>query len=240
MYTLTQLVDLLEEGIVLQDETTGKLVSAYEMACRMAYDTDHWPPTIAQCASPHGYQPLNTQTKLTFCRVGCLVCSLYSLAVWAGYGDTLLNFAEELDKEGAFEGAELRHPSRAWPVYTRLNWTRKIVEPYGCSSLVHWYNKPADLDLLAALLVAHPVVAEVDYKPATGAVDQHFVLALQYIPPSKDGTVEDDLLVMDPIRGSVCSVLAYFNPNWLRDGTMAPGVTMVQRTLMGLRIWWVG
>jgi len=239
MYTLTQLLELLEEGLVILDESTGKFASAYELACRLADDTDHWPPSIAQCAPPHRDKPLNSQTRLTFCKAGCLVCSLYSLAVWAGYGDTLLHFAEELDREEAFEGAYLQHPSRAWAVYTSLYWTRETVEPHGCSSLVHWRDRPADLDLLQGLLTRHPVIAEVDYKPKTEEVDQHFVLALQYIPASKDGQVEDDLLVMDSIRGSTCSVLAYFNPDWLRDGTMAPGVTMVQRVLTGLRIWWV-
>lgn len=240
MYTLKQLLDLLEDGLVILDEATGSLVSAYEMACRLADETNHWPPNIAQCAPPHGNAPLNSQTSLTFCKVGCLVCSLYSLAVWAGYGDTLLNFTDELYREGAFEGAYLEHPSRAWAVYTKLCWTRKRVEPFDVSSLVQWRHKPADLDLLAALLVSQPVVAEVDYKPKTRYVDQHFVLALQYIPPSKDGKVEDDCLVMDPIRGSTCSVLTYFNPDWLHDGSMAPGVTMVQRVFTGLRIWWVG
>ena len=105
----------------------------------------------------------------------------------------------------------------------------------GHTSLIHWQARPAELEVLRELLKEQPVVVEVDYIPVTRAVDQHFVLAYEYIP-DPDGGLNDDLLVMDPMTGYT-SVLTYFNPSWLNDWMKQNDITKVQRTLLGARVW---
>ena len=44
------------------------------------------------------------------------------------------------------------------------------------------------------------------------------------------------VVVMDPMTGHT-SVLTYFNPAWLNDWMKREGITKVQRTLTGARVW---
>jgi hypothetical protein len=92
-----------------------------------------------------------------------------------------------------------------------------------------------DLDLLRSLLAQQPVVLEVDYNPLDPDVDQHFVLAVEYVP-DPEGGLNDDLRVMDPMAG-MTSVLSYFNPAWLNDWMRRNEITKVMRTVTGARVW---
>ena len=106
------------------------------------------------------------------------------------------------------------------------------------TSYIDWTNRPADRELLAELLRHFPVIVQVDYTPATTEVNSHFVLAIRYIP-DKDGGLNDDLAVIDPMTGQT-SVLTYFNPHWLNNWMKQNSVTKVERTLVGARVFDIG
>jgi len=226
--------------IELVDELDKKVTAfAYKIYALLDRDDtgEHLPPTIWQCEPSWRDKPYSQQSSLTFCQAGCLVCSTYSLARWAGYDETLLVWAWNLNLAEAFVGGELKHPSRVEPVCNNLRWRYDKWLLGQETSYVDWRRRPVDLELLEYALDLSPVVVEVDFKPLTRPVDQHFVLAIHYEPPCPEGSIEDDLLIMDSWTGTYTNALTYFNPAWLDDGTMAPGVTKVQRTLTGARVW---
>lgn len=180
------------------------------------------------------YSPSGTAT---FGQAGCLVTSLASLAAWAGYDVLPPVFAQEIGKAGAFEGDYLNSPSKVTVAYPKLVWRTDKFFAGRATSFVNWRDKSKlpDLDLLQWVLARYPTAAEVDFRPATTPHDQHFVLAIRYIPDPSGG-INDDLLVMDPWTGSLESVLnKYFNPDWVK--TMPAGMTKVGRTITGLRIF---
>jgi len=202
------------------------------------------PPLFLQCDRDWGGKRYAPGGRLTFCQAGCLVCSAASLAGWTGAypGMTPVAFADEVAEEGGFVGDMLGHPSaveRAFPALTWHGrgdgafWSERYQKKE--TSFIDWQKRPADLGLLRELLERQPVVVEVDYKPATGVVDQHFVLAYEYVADAEGG-LNDDLLVMDPMTGYT-SVLTYFNPGWLGAWMRQNKITKVGRTLMGARVW---
>lgn len=231
---IENLIEDLDGGIIIRTEH-------YKATCDVRIVQDlrkpTLPPRVWQCDPRYKDDWLGSEGNLTFCQAGCLVCSLYSLAVWSGFLPDVTDFAARLMRMGAFEGAYLQHPSRVIRAWRRLYWHKKpdLVDRH--SSLIHWRHGPAHTDLLTGLLHRFPVVVEVDFKPLTPKVDQHFVLAIEYTPAAAMDSVEDDLLVMDPWTGTYTSVLTYFNPTWLENGSMKPGVTKVQRVLTGARVW---
>jgi len=198
------------------------------------------PPEFRQCDPAYRNKPYSPHSSLTFCQAGCLVCSLASLAAWAGYDVDPVTFAERIAEAGAFTGGLLQHPSRVTDAFLALRWHHNPAfhsprHDRDESSFINWRDRPADLHLLRDLLHVHPVVVEVDYRPPTPQVDQHFVLAYEYVPDPSGG-LNDDLLVMDPMTGYT-SVLTYFNPDWLNDWMERNDVTKVARTLTGARVW---
>lgn len=200
------------------------------------------PPRFGQCSDPWRNQRYSPDGTLTFCQAGCLVTALASLAAWAGYDTNPGRFAQKIGQEGAFVGDLLGHPSRVTRAYERLVWHQDRVfwSPMydrNETSFIDWRSRAVDLGLLKTLLEQQPVVVEVDFKPQTPQVDQHFVLAIDYKPDPADG-IEDDLLVMDSWTGSYTSVLTYFNPIWLHETALREGrSTKVARTVMGARMW---
>ena len=200
------------------------------------------PPVFKQCDWPWRDEPYSPSSSLTFCRAGCLVCSLASLACWVGYDVNPITFAESIAEKGAFDEAYLRHPTAVTLAYPRLLWRVAGEEAYWSprrecyeTSFIDWRNRPVDLALLRMLLAQQPVVVEVDYDPFDPDVDQHFVLAVEYVP-DPEGGLNDDLLIMDPMAG-MTSVLSYFNPAWLNDWMRRNEVTKVMRTVTGARVW---
>jgi len=202
------------------------------------------PPLFLQCDPRWGSKRYAPGGRLTFCQAGCLVCSGASLVGWTGeyVGLTPVTFAEAVGSEGGFKGDMLGHPSAVERAFPKLKWHGRGEGAFWSeryqkkeTSLIDWQARPADLPLLRDLLERQPVVVEVDYKPATGKVDQHFVLAYRYVEDPAGG-LNDDLLVMDPMTGYT-SVLTYFNPRWLGAWMEQKRITKVGRTLMGARVW---
>ena len=174
---------------------------------------------------------------LTFGQAGCLVCCTYAIARFAGYKGELTKFAHKIDVAGAFRGGLLSNPAAVSAVVPEMKWhTRpKYAGRYG--SFIDWHKKPAELEVLASVLEDRPVIIEVDFRPQTFQVEQHFVVAYRYVPFASERGIEDDLRVMDPWTGTYTSLLTYFNPQWLYDGSMGSNVTKVQRAIQGLRVW---
>jgi hypothetical protein len=148
--------------------------------------------------------------------------------------------ANMIGQVGAFSGDLLGHPSKVELAFPLVEWhktTHWHSTKHGRweTSYINWTNRAADLILLGSILKKQPVIVEVDYNPLDKKVDQHFVLAYQYIP-DKEGGLNDDLLIMDPVTGYT-SVLTYFNPSWWSDWMRQNKVSKVARTLMGARIW---
>ena len=200
------------------------------------------PPLFLQCNPPWAGVWYAPEGRLTFCQAGCLVCSAASQVAWTGEyaGVSPVTFAAAVGVEGGFVGDMLGHPSAVERVFPALRWWHGgwfWSERYEKkeSSFIDWQKRPADLGLLRELLERQPVVVEVDYKPATLGVDQHFVLAYKYVE-DPEGGLNDDLLVMDPMTGYT-SVLTYFNPGWLGAWMRQNEITKVARTLMGARVW---
>jgi hypothetical protein len=172
-----------------------------------------------------------------FGQYGCLVTALTSLGAFAGYAVTPPGFAKKIGDAGAFAGNFLNHPSKVSAAYPRLKWRYDKFIGGQYSSFVDWRRRPADMEVLAELLARQPVIVEVDFNEVTPAVDQHFVLGLAY-QADLDGGIDDELMVMDPWTGKRGNVLTdYFNPRWIRDGSMLSGQTKVSRTVLGLRVW---
>ena len=172
-------------------------------------------------------------------RYGCLVTTDAALAVWAGYDTDPGKFLTALKEVGALEGNYLSHPSRVEIAFPKLKWwkTRRYppADPVE-TSYVNWESRPVDLELLQGLLINQPVPLQVDYNPVTSDIEPHFVLGLQYIPDPAGG-LEDDVKIMDPITGSVASLMTYFNPAWMGAWMKRNDVTKVARTVLGARVW---
>jgi len=221
-------------------------------------------PVFLQCDPPWRDKCFSPYSSLTFCDAGCLVCSATGQAVFAGYDVDPVTFAAAIAAEGAFEGGYLSHPSAVTRAFPRLKWHRdtaksffwsqeyeaketsliqwplaehhsgQLIDPVAFEA-IGWHDRPADLDLLRDLLERQPVVLEVDYVPSTANVDQHFVLAYEYVE-DPEGGLSDDLWVADPLTGDT-SLLLYFSPDWLGPWMEQNRITKVQRTVMGARIW---
>lgn len=181
---------------------------------------------------------------LTLCEAGCLVMSLTSMIIWAGRLDPcVMQVVKALGDAGCFAGDLLNHPSRVQDAFSFIRWHGRGDEPYYSpryerneSSYIDWRERATDMRLLRALLDQQPIVLEVDYKPLTRPVDQHFVLGWEYRPDPAGG-MEDDLIVMDPASGTYASILTYFNPSWYNDYMIENKITKVQRTVMGARVF---
>ena len=220
------------------DTEAGRFVVAAEF---FEKDTDAPPPpadvpAFKQSDPPWGGMLIGTGTMAGY---GCLVTSLASLLWWAGYERNPGDLLTSLKEIGTFDGNYLSHPSKVEELVPGIKWWKEPRYPTSNpreTSKINWTDFPADLDLLTDLLHNQPVPVKVDYKPITKDIEEHFVLALQYIP-DPDGGLEDDLLIMDPITGTKTSVLTYFNPTWFNDWMKRENVTKVARTLVGARVW---
>lgn len=200
------------------------------------------PPQFLQCKPPWSNKLYSPTGSLTFCKAGCLVCSTAAQAAHADYDVNPISFAHAIANQGAFQGNYLQHPTAITRAYPRLLW-HKANDPTFWSprykrketSFINWRERPADLELLQTLLNKQPIVLEVDYDPQDDDIDQHFVLAYEYIPDPQGG-LNDDLKVMDPMAGHT-SILSYFNPHWLNPWMKRNKITKVMRTITGARVW---
>lgn len=195
------------------------------------------PPTVWQRNPAFRDKHYCLHSNLTFGQAGCLVCCTYAIARFAGYKGGLTEFAHKIDVAGAFRGGLLSNPAAVSAVVPEMRWHTqpRFAGRYG--SFITWRKEPANLEVLASVLEDQPVIIEVDFRPHTFHVDQHFVVAYYYAPPSREGDIEDDLRVMDPWTGTYTSILTYFNPQWVYDLLSGSGMTKVQRTVHGARVW---
>jgi len=202
------------------------------------------PPVFGQCWDAWAQRLYSLDGSLTFCQAGCLVTAFASFAAWTGYDVNPLTAAERLAEAGAFSGDLLAHPSRVSQEFPALAWHGPGDGAYYStkyeaseSSFIDWRKRAVDLALLEALLIQQPIIVEVDVRPQTSPIDQHFVLAVEYHPAADDG-IEDDLTVMDPLSGTYTSILTYFNQAWMREqGLQSGAVSKVARTVTGARVW---
>jgi len=174
----------------------------------------------------------------TFCQAGCLVVCNFMIARSAGYQGTLVEFAEAIQKAGAFSGNYLQHPSRVTAAVPVMRWRYDGWLPGGNSSLIQRRNKALEVDLLLQVLeVAGPVIAEVDYTPlVTSDESWHFVVLLPSTYSADSDPLLDDIMVADPVSGQVVSLVEmYYRPEWRSQ--LKSGVTRVGRTITGLRVY---
>lgn len=195
------------------------------------------PPRVWQRDIVYGHKQFTVTSSETFGSAGCLVCCAYSVARLAGFVGTVEAFAGAIDEAEAFRDGELVHHAAVCRVEPALRWYTSPSLPGDYASFVDWSGEPANIAALDQMLSYCPVVVQVDFVPATRVVDRHYVVAYQYCPSHPGGLIEDDLFVMDPWTGTYGSILTYFNPAWLRDGSMPFPVTKVQRTVYGARVW---
>jgi len=182
------------------------------------------PPAFLQCDERWGDKIYAPGGTLTFCKAGCLMCCVTSLAAWAGYHIEPVEVATTLGKAGAFSGNLLTHYAKVSEAFPLLQWKGRE----------DWRQVPADLELLRASLRQWPVIVELDYEPSDIDVDQHFVLAIRY-QSDPDGGLNDSLLIMDPMQGYT-SISDYFNPDWIA-WCRRKKITKVQRILTGARVF---
>lgn len=196
------------------------------------------PPCFKQGDAPWGSLKIGTGTMAQY---GCLITSLASLAKWVGYDTDPGKTLEALRSAGALDGNFLGHPGKVHDVFPKLLWRyddsyKSLLYNRWETSKIDWSSQPVDTGLLRALLDQQPIPIQVDYNPITDEIEPHFVLAIHY-QPAAEGTLEDDLLVMDPVSGTYTSVLTYFNPTWLGTWMKTRNVTKVARTVVGARVW---
>lgn len=130
---------------------------------------------------------------------GCAVTAVTMVATTVKPTLTPLEMVTWLNSNGGFTSGGL------------LYW-KKAAECGGLRLLrytTEWRKAPADLGQLKAALAKGPQVVQVDFKPATTALDSHFVTALGF---TDDG---DDLNIIDPWTGERGTLLAlYGQPSW--------------------------
>lgn len=201
------------------------------------------PPLFGQRWAPWATQRYSQTATYTFYTDGCYVCSLASLACWAGYDTDPLDTGRRLDAAGAFytgKSAGQVNGERVARAFPRLQW-----DP--ATSYLDWRRVPGDTQALASYLARHPVVVQVDWNPASAEVNTHFLLAYAYAP-DPDGGPANQLWAMDPWEGQYLDLASdaelvngkrtgggYANPAW----RLSARTTRVQRVLTGARVFHV-
>lgn len=98
----------------------------------------------------------------------------------------------------------------------------------------NWRTRPANLLLLERWLRNGPVIIEVDFRPVTTRVDQHFVVAVDWVDVSV-AMCKRQLWIMDPWVGQIVKLSdAYYNPRWDKS-TVTRRHGRVARTITGAR-----
>jgi len=226
----------LEPGDVFGILVAGRVAKCSVNHVTVANDAPK-PPKVNQCNVVWGNEPLTPDTNQTICQVGCLAISLFSQAVLWGCPYDLRTFLKVLYNAGAFSRAYLVDAQAAADAIDVLRWDPVMYGGFPHNPRKDWTVLPAPAEFLSDVLSRQPVIVQLDYDPSDRDIDSHFVLAYRYVPPTLPGDVDDDLLIMDPMGGVYRRASHYFNPDWLRDGSMPDGVTQVERIVTGARIW---
>lgn len=137
----------------------------------------------------------------TFRRYGCLGCAYAMIASRAYYDVEPPGFMAALTRIGAIHGGYIDRPSRIPKAYDKLEW----------GGVIHWRDKPADIEFLRRELLLHgPVVVEIAYHPERPVLpkNQHFLMLL--------AVSDNSATVVDPIGGGVGELVGgrYTLPGW--------------------------
>lgn len=134
--------------------------------------------------------------ELTFAQAGCYVCCVAMLNTLTGATDTPPQVAALMCKAGCFDGEMLSKPHLIPNALPNLEW------PTGA----YWNRTKSALSdsewdmVKSKILVDQAIILKVDYKPANGVFNMHFVLAV-------DLSGDDDLIILDPIDGKRVSLI---------------------------------
>jgi len=140
-------------------------------------------------------------SNYTMGNAGCAVVAVTMIATTVKPHLTPLDMVWWLNNNGGFTSGGLLYWAKA-AEYGGLRMVGYTTE---------WRKAPADLGQLKAALAKGPQVVQVDFKPATTALDSHFVTALGF---TDDG---DDLNIIDPWTGERGTLLTLYG---------APGCTL--------------
>lgn len=137
--------------------------------------------------------------NLTFSQAGCYVTCVAMIASLAGYSDDPPEVARKLREAKIFSGALLARPDKIPEIYPRLH--------YG--GTLRWHKVPADMEKFKKELAEGVTIVEVDFRPPTTKLDQHFVVVERFTADSKD------LVICDPWSGSRTKLLEqYAQDHW--------------------------
>lgn len=137
--------------------------------------------------------------NLTFSQAGCYVTCVAMIASLAGYGDDPPEVARKLREAKIFSGALLARPDKIPEIYPRLR--------YG--GTLRWHKVPADMEKFKKELAEGVTIIEVDFRPPTTKLDQHFVIVERFTADGKD------LVICDPWSGSRTKLLEqYAQDHW--------------------------
>jgi len=138
-------------------------------------------------------------SRYTIGSAGCAVTAVAMLGTLAEPMLTPGELTTRLNEIGGFTTGGL------------LNWNMCADVVYGLEFVNYhkWRGGPADISRVENALTRGPAVLQVDFKPATSALDTHFVLGLAMTEDY------DDILVLDPWSGNRGTLLGFYSqPGW--------------------------
>ena len=141
----------------------------------------------------------------TVSQKGCVVTTIASLFTIIHHEVTPYDVVNYLNQHGGFldDGRMLMaKPFDMFPEFEYLQYYTWRDE-----------GQTADLGLVLRRLAISPVVIQVDYKPGTGILDSHFVLALR--------EVDGDIVIMDPWAGDVTLLMPRYGRGSLEQSIFA-------------------
>lgn len=133
-------------------------------------------------------------SSYTMGSAGCAVTSCAMVATVVKPDLTPLDLVNCLNANGGFTSGGLLYWSKVGSCVSGLRFVQYHL----------WRDVPADLALLKRALQNCPQVVQVDFKPATAALDSHFVTAISLTAD------ESDLNILDPWTGQAGQLLKMY------------------------------
>lgn len=133
-------------------------------------------------------------SSYTMAGAGCAVTACAMVASVVEPELTPLELAEWLNSNGGFTSGGLLYWNKVAQYVNGLDFVQYHL----------WRDVAADLSLLKTTLQNGPQVVQVDFRPATSALDSHFVTAVSF---TEDGT---DLNIIDPWTATTGQLLKMY------------------------------